>query len=364
MVRQARKDDQHPAIRLMRALYAETRGGVVELRAIGDGLPVRRVFVSAPSQIVDFIEWFGQKDGDHHVYFGVNKREREDGTKKSIERVSALYVDIDTVKNGWDTDEFVKLVHAMPGDLRPSACVRSGGGLHLYWFLKPAATDIRYVEAVNVSLRDIFAGDAVQNVDRILRLPGSYNHKRKRKCELEWCHDFNRFDLEHVSRAALAFGKCIGDDGSWLKKSVQAKEDARKQRLDPFDGYAAMYGDNSRRLEKNIEDMWAKRVRYHAPRGYIGIHEAALITTARYYISNKNYPEETVLRMVMEKIEAVKLRDAPEEHWDMDNERATVLAMYRSWQPKWAVIERENRRQREAVRKQNGSPAALRQRRH
>lgn len=347
----------------MRALYAETKGGLVELRAIGEGKP-RRAFVTASSQVTDFIEQWGQKGGDYHVYFGVNKREREDGTKASVERVSALYVDIDTVKNGWDTDEFIKLVHAMPGDLRPSACVRSGGGLHLYWFLKPVATDIKYVETANIALRDIFAGDAVQNVDRILRLPGSYNHKRKKRCELEWCHDFERRSLGHMLDACAKFDKCIGDDGRWVKKTAQAKKDARQQRLDPIDGYAAMYGDNSRQIEKNIEEMWAKRVRYHAPRGYIGIHEAALITTARYYISNKKYPEETVLRMAMEYIEDVKRRDAPEEHWDMDKEKATVLAMYRSWKPKWDAIERANRKQREAERKQNGSPATLRQRRH
>lgn len=360
-----KKDEQHPAIQLMRALYQQTKGGYVELRAISADGTTKRTFATSRQEIVAFIDTYGAKDGDFSVYFGVNKRDKPKGTKDAIKRVSALYVDIDTVKNGWDTDEFVKLVYAMPGSLRPSACVRSGGGLHLYWFVDTwmiAGGGMWHPEDANKLLRDIFAGDAVQNIDRILRAPGSYNHKRKKKCELEWCNSWERFDLVKVMEAAQKFPNVIGDDGVWVKREKQAKIDARRAEVTGEDAYERMFGQNTRSIEKNIEDMWAKRVRYHAPRGYVGIHEAALLHTARLFIANPDYPEETVIRLVMDKIKAVKARDAADEVWDMKKEAETVRKMYRSWQPKWKEIAREHRRQRAEERKKNGRAAPLRQR--
>lgn len=359
----SKNEELHPAIRLMKSLYLSAKGGFVELRAIPvEQGHVKRLFVQTPKAIVEFINKYGAKGSGYNVYFGVNKREREDGTKASIERVSALYVDIDTEKNGWDTDAFVKKVHALPGILRPSACVRSGGGLHLYWFVHPD-TKPGAAETVNVALRDMLAGDAVQNVDRILRLPGSYNQKRKKKVELEWCFEFERHSCGEVFAAAKLFPMCIGDNGAWIDKAKQAKIDAKRKPVGGDDAFERAYTEGKRDITRDLKRMWVERVRYHAPRGYIGIHEAALIHTARLHCMNPAYPEHTVVRLVMDEIEKVKKRDAPEEHWDMKKEAETVLKMYRSWQPKWRELSAERRRIQAAERKKNGIAGPVRQRR-
>lgn len=361
--------EQHPAIRLLRALYQQTPGGFVELRAISTDVNAkpRRIFTTTPKVITDFIDQYGQKGGDYSVYFGVNKRERESGKKVDVERVSALYVDVDTVKNGWDTDAMVKRIHAMKGVLRPSACVKSGGGLHLYWFVETflaAHHTLRSsVEDVNVKLRDIFAGDAVQNIDRILRLPGTYNHRRKAKVELVWCYEFERSMVGQVANAAHNFRQCIGDDGEWTDRAKQKNKDAKVQAVDPMDRFIAAYTDGKRTALKNIEKLWAERVRYHAPRGYIGIHEAALAHTAQLHIADPDMAEAGVVKVVMEQIKRIKDRDAPDETWDMAKESKTVAEMYRTWQPKWRQYVNERKREQAAERKKNGGTASVRQRR-
>ncbi len=285
----------------------------------------------------------------------MNKRERDgDGTKKSIERVCSLYADVDTVKNGWSTEDMIKRVHSIPGVLRPSACVNSGGGLHLYWFLN-AMIDPEWAENVNIQLRNVFAGDAIQNVDRILRLPGTFNTKRKpaKRVEVVWCYGFDRKDIAQVEQACRDAKKWIGEDGEWGAKGAIVKN-SKPVDVDPVDTFASVYGEGKRGADKSIANMWENRVRYHAPRGYIGIHEAALVTTAQLYIANKDMPEQAVVDSVMRRIRIIKDRDAPDEEWDMKAEADNVLKMYRTWQPKWKAYVAEKKAERKTHGKSNG----------
>lgn len=368
----AKDDSKHPAISFLRTLWATTPGGLVELRAIANdkiaGPRERRVFVQTPGELVAFAEQYGQRNSQYGVYFGICKRERPDGTKNGIVRVPALWVDVDTVKNGWDTDQVVKRIHELPGVMRPSACVASGGGLHLYWFLKDPYElaspsdrhlDIGAIEKTNVMLREIFAGDAVQNIDRIFRLPGTWNTKRKAaKVEVLWNYGFNRVDFYDLGDAGDEFDKVLGDDGCWIKAR---KQEAKIKALEPMDQFARVYGDGSRQATKNTREMWASRVRYHAPRGYMGIHEASLLHTAQLYMANKDMPEAAVVKIVVDHIKTIKDRDAPDEQWDMAREAEIVANMYRTWKPKFAEYVKERRREQALERKKkNGSAAGIR----
>lgn len=350
-----------------RSLYALTKGGYVELRAIANDKlsPPRRAFVQTAPEVAAFAEKYGQRDSKYGVYFGICKREIEgDGTKKSIRRVPALWVDLDTVKNGWDTDEVLQRIHAIDGVLRPTACVRSGGGLHLYWFLngQDKHLDMSVIEAANTTLRNVFAGDAVQNVDRIFRLPGTWNTKRKpaKRVEVAWCYDFERLDFQELDYAACHAKKWIGAWGDWAdRRAVRTAAVEDREPSDPTDAFAALYGEGTRGMTKNLTDMWASRVRYKAPRGYIGIHEAALRHTAILYIANKAMPDKAIVDLVMKEIEAVKSRDAPDEDWDMAREAATVLGMVQTWKPKWsAYVNAAKREKKRSGVGKNGKRAA------
>jgi hypothetical protein len=109
--------------------------GKIELRAIPNdrksGLPIKRAYVSTRSEIDQFNEQFDKRSG-YGVYFGVVKRTIDKGTKDACGSVGGLWVDIDTVNHGWDTDACAKALMELPGVLMPSALLRSGGGLHAY----------------------------------------------------------------------------------------------------------------------------------------------------------------------------------------------------------------------------------------
>lgn len=351
----SKADETHPAISFLRTLYELTPGGFVELRAIANDKvsPPRRIFARTAPELVAFAEKFGQKDSKYGVYFGICKRETETGTKKSITRVPVLWVDLDTVKNGWDTDEMVKRIHAISGVLRPSACVRSGGGLHLYWFLSDV--NLREsAEIVNAQLRDVFAGDAVQNADRIFRLPGTWNTKRKpaKRVEVAWCYGFERKSLAQITLAAQGAKNWLGEKGEWAAQRTVIKGEEKRELLSNHhvDAFVNAY-TAGRRASKDMEDMWTNRVRYNAPRGYIGIHEASVRYTAHLACVLPDITEDKVVEMTMANIQSVKDRDAPSEQWDLEREAKTVREMYRSWLPKWREYQTQRRTEQKALRK-------------
>lgn len=124
--------------------------------------------------------------GDN-VYFSVNAP--KDGSpdsklrKDHIDTIRALHVDIDPRPNAPLNEERARLQQLAEAALStacpPSAIIDSGGGFQLFWLLQdpiPATpANVQWAEAQGRALSSIFGGDATQNVDRIMRLPGSVN---------------------------------------------------------------------------------------------------------------------------------------------------------------------------------------------
>lgn len=59
-----------------------------------------------------------------------------------------------------------------------SITVHSGGGWHLYWLLNTFISSNDRIAEMNVSVRDDLEGDNVQNANRFLRVPGTFNGKQ------------------------------------------------------------------------------------------------------------------------------------------------------------------------------------------
>src|SRR5690606_29763741 len=68
-------------------------------------------------------------------------------------------------------------------DLRtpPSFVIDSGGGLQAFWRLDGPALNLASIETINLQVRDFFEADACQNIDRLMRVPGSVNWPDARK---------------------------------------------------------------------------------------------------------------------------------------------------------------------------------------
>lgn len=148
------------------------------------------------------IQWLDKYNGDHNLYFSVNRpnnphlqKERIKKTnKEDILHAEWLHVDID-VPNGQDQETEIdrilsSLTDRIPkGIPEPTCVVFSGNGLWGFWKLEdPFLIDGKEsnweeFEAYNIRLSQIFGGDNCHNVDRIARLPGTVNipNAKKRK---------------------------------------------------------------------------------------------------------------------------------------------------------------------------------------
>jgi len=94
-----------------------------------------------------------------------------------------VHADIDPPKDGsaWDVESGLKALLDSP--IPPSIIVNSGNGLQALWRLE-GSQNAQDVEAVNLSIIQAFDGDrGTQNVDRLLRVPGTVNWPNKRKRE-------------------------------------------------------------------------------------------------------------------------------------------------------------------------------------
>jgi hypothetical protein len=285
----------------------------------------------------------------------VCKRARDGGKKQDVLGASCLWADIDIDVNGQSEAVVFELLGQMPDDIQPSIVVHSGGGLHLYWLLdKPVHfqyADTQYhtiepVEEANTIMRDLVGGDNVQNVDRVMRLPGSYNNKRAgKKCRVLYCASHLLYDPKTLIDSVLRWGKVIDGD-KWSKQGTVKKREAALAGKDPWDKHGHVFKGSA---AGSLDKMWSTRVRQHAPRGYIGIHEAIIITTARLHCSE--FPEYRIVEKVREWIAA--LPDADTSGWDWAAEERKIRDALRTWGPKWDAIRKaELKARREA--KKNG----------
>ena len=144
---------------------AEPEPAFAELRYIRDGGRVTQSF--HPVRDVAAIEALGDRAAPAaNVFVGVGPRTRREGTRGAVERLHVVWVDVDGDRE--------KLRAFRP---LPSIVVASGGGVHAYWALRdPVGPD--EAEAANRQLAVAVDAD-LRCVDaaRILRLPGTLNHK-------------------------------------------------------------------------------------------------------------------------------------------------------------------------------------------
>lgn len=111
-----------------------------------------------------------------NICVGVCPRPQEGcGKKNDIEVARCLWADLD---NCSVTDALRRIKKA--GLPMPTVVVNSGHGVHLYWVLKKpidVKVELKKFEALMTSIASAIDGDCVQNVDRLLRLPGFLNVK-------------------------------------------------------------------------------------------------------------------------------------------------------------------------------------------
>ena len=158
---------------LLSPLFADCEG-FINVRAIRTGKLPRSEFYS-----IDNFRWLSgviDKYREYNLYFGVATRGHGNGKKEGITCIPSVWADIDFKDTPREKAD--RLLSELP--VKPSIIIESGGGYHVYWFLKePAGSeDIPTVEVVNRKLASFLEADSgVCDASHILRIPGTLNHK-------------------------------------------------------------------------------------------------------------------------------------------------------------------------------------------
>lgn len=179
-------------------------------------------------KIAKTAEIIGQKT---NVFFGVGLRKKIllnglRGSEKDISCITTLYADIDVKGDAHaqkslpeTIDEAVSFLNNLK--IKPSIIVSSGNGIHSYWLLdKPfkieTEEDKNYVahifkgfgKYVNCEAKNLdWRLDNVYDLARILRVPGTINHKLKNnvKCEVIQSNLY-RYSLEKFNQDKHSHG--------------------------------------------------------------------------------------------------------------------------------------------------------------
>lgn len=113
----------------------------------------------------------------NRVATGLNKKP----AKQDIRAARFVHVDIDPPKTGGAFDKAEITAALQEIACPPSFVIDSGGGLQAFWRLDGACANLASIEVINLQVRDWFEADACQNIDRLMRVPGSVNWPDKRK---------------------------------------------------------------------------------------------------------------------------------------------------------------------------------------
>ncbi|MGB9856213.1 MAG: CHC2 zinc finger domain-containing protein [Caldisericum exile] len=137
------------------------------------------------------------KEG-YNIYFVVNSGGYKD---KEINKINALFIDIDTKEN--------KLNELMAFNLPPSYVVETKNGYHAYWLLNDNATVEEFKLCEELLINYFNADKQVKNPARLMRLP-EYNHVKEIDNPYPVkiiVHNNIRYDIKHIIEALGGFRK-------------------------------------------------------------------------------------------------------------------------------------------------------------
>jgi hypothetical protein len=202
------------AVQYFATLHPELGPGErIELRrkAPTAGGPMRQTFVPSVDEAATYAVSFGNT---WDVYSGVATRLGHDGTKAGVCRVTAVWADLDA-KDGHTREGRLEQLLALSH--HPSILVWTGGGWHAYYLLTTPAEGAEEMGRAELVMRRLAAGldsDPVHDRGRILRVPGTFNHKygEPRPVVLERLDPGLRYGLDQLQEMAETL-QDANDDG-------------------------------------------------------------------------------------------------------------------------------------------------------
>ena len=205
-------------LEFLQALYKDLPGGALSVTAKVDGRMHTRWFESG--QLEEMARFIGRCGRKYNTYIGINPRnkslgEYSRGQKEDVGSLVAFYADCDVkgpahkeTRLPETSEELLGFINSLP--IPASLAVDSGNGIHFYWLLKtPFITETnelrdkaeawikgweRYINERALKERG-WRFDAVCDLPRMLRAPGTTNFKTEEKpsCQVAYSSD-TRYD--------------------------------------------------------------------------------------------------------------------------------------------------------------------------
>ena len=178
------------AVEFLQQLHPD--GPWVLTAIIPDG-PTTTATFTEPERAREFIAEHNLRRGEN-VYYSINPPKRHLQSKAKKEDIAeVVYLHVDADPRDDESPEEAKarirqVLETFPH--KPTFEVDSGNGLQFLWQLENPielrdAEDIARTEARNHALAETFGADAsTRNIDRIFRLPGTYNYPNRKKLKL------------------------------------------------------------------------------------------------------------------------------------------------------------------------------------
>lgn len=161
------------------------RLGEIELRIFRKGGPTMQHFFTTIEETAERAHEVCNSGLD--VYFGVNLRKGGGGKKDNVHYVNAFHAEVDYGSDGHKKECQHKTIEEALNAIEdfspaPSIIIHSGGGFHCYWLLRNPIDvkeiGVSNIENINRNLSLKLGGDSgTHNIDRILRVPGTFNFK-------------------------------------------------------------------------------------------------------------------------------------------------------------------------------------------
>lgn len=162
------------SLAFLRSMF-ETRWDLAAIPPDG-GRPEFKTFT--PTEDDEAERWIDERQGFAGIYYHANLlrggfHDRK-ATKSDITKVLHLHADIDVN----DENTLHRIRSFVPA---PTVIVFSGGGFQPLWTLREPSIELERAERINAFLAKSLGGDNCQNVDRLLRLPGTINMPNAKK---------------------------------------------------------------------------------------------------------------------------------------------------------------------------------------
>lgn len=168
---------RQPLVRDVLGAIVGDSSGLVEMRAFGGpgAAAITRCFASL-SDVSTLAAFVAQNRATLDVYFGVaTRRDATSGSAENCLHLGALFVDVDFK----DADEATLRGCINDSPLSPSIVIFTGGGLHLYYLLDQPQPATALKPLLRRLARYVSGDLAAAEPARILRVPGTLNHKHR-----------------------------------------------------------------------------------------------------------------------------------------------------------------------------------------